>query len=620
MQEKRAPGETPGEEELLRSVALQTASSIRWARQRAEEALALASKTLEAKTAELERALLERQTEIEVTQVLVNASAIDEVIGDILEILCRNLSWTCAQLWRADRGTGVMRRVAGWCDSACCTSDFEALASFSVMAAGAGLPGRIWASKQPAWIEDVQSDRQFVRAGLASRMGLRAGFGFPLTVAGAVAGVIELFHTEPRPIDQATLKLAATLGSHIGQFIQREAAEADQRNAFRQLRRLHEVTETALANLPLQPLFENLLSKICDAVDADIAVVLMLDAAAHELYAAATFGPNTESLLALRLRIGESLAGRVAAERKVIVVPDAQNDVWIRPAFRALGVRTVVGIPLLARDELTGVLEVGSFTGREFAVDDIEFIQHVGHQFAIAIENSLLYEEAREANRLKDRFLSIASHELRTPLNALLGWTEVLRTIDNAELRVRALDAIEASARTQAELIEDMLDASRAREGKLVLDLTPVDLNSVVTAAVKAVQFSAQQRGVRLETELPAHAVVQADGARIRQVMWNLLSNAIKFTPAGKRIRTQVRANDDVATITVEDEGEGISPEFLPHMFDELRQAQRGRGGGLGLGLYIVKTIVSLHGGTVEARSEGIGRGAAFTVRLPVGL
>src|SRR5687768_9683506 len=277
MHENDRPVGTSEEDELLRTVALQTASSIRRARQRAEEELALASAALQAKTAELERALLDRQTEIEVTQVLVNASAIDEVIGEILAILSRNLSWSCAQLWRADRGTGVMRRVAGWRDSACCGSDFDALASFTVMAAGVGLPGRIWRSRQPAWIEDVQNDPDFLRSALAGRMGLRAAFGFPLIVSGAVAGVIELFHTEPRPVDQATLELARTLGSHIGQFIQREAAEADQRNALRQLRGLLEVTETALANLPLQPLFENLLSKICDAVDADIAVVLMVD-------------------------------------------------------------------------------------------------------------------------------------------------------------------------------------------------------------------------------------------------------------------------------------------------------------------------------------------------------
>jgi signal transduction histidine kinase len=605
---------------LLRSVALQTATSIRRARQRAEEELAFASTALEAKTAELERALRERQTEIEVTHALVNASTIDEVIDDILKILCRNLSWTCAQLWRVDREAGVLRRAAGWCDATRSTNDLAALAGFDVIEAGSTLPGRIWQSRAPAWIEDVQTDDEFVRGPLAGELGLRSAFGFPLIVSGTVSGVIEFFHTERRPIDEATLKLAATLGSHIGQFIEREAAEADQKKAFRQLRRLQEVTATALANLPLQQLFENLLSTICEVVSSEIAVVLMLDAAANELYTVAAFGPNTDSLVPLRLAVGESLAGRVAAERTVIVVRDANHDTSLRPALRALGVRTVLGIPLLARDQLIGVLEVGSFADREFASDETDFIQHVGHQVAIAIENSMLYEAAREAIRLKDRFLSIASHELKTPLHALLGWTEVLRTIHNDEVRARALDAIESSAHTQAELIEDMLDASRVREGKLVLERTSVDVTAVVRTAVKTVQRAADQRGVRLETELPPNApLIQADGARIRQVVWNLLSNAIKFTPAGKTVRTRVQVDDDVATITVEDEGEGISRDFLPQIFDELRQEEKGtRAGGLGLGLYIVKAIVSLHGGTVEASSDGAGRGATFVVRLPV--
>lgn len=608
------------EEGLLRSVALQTASSIRRTRQRAEEQLSVAMQELEARTAELERALLDRQTEIEITQVLVDASAIDEVSDTILEILCRNLSWSCAQLWRVDRPAGVLRRAAGWCDERVCTSDFDALARFDVMESGNGLPGRIWQSRQPVWIEDVQADTNIPRAPMVSDIGLRSAFGFPLIVAGAVSSVIELFSTKRRPLDEATLELTATLGSHIGEFIERAAAEADQRKAFKQLRRLQEVTETALENLPLQQLFENLLSKICEAVGSDIALVLMLDPRTNELYAAATFGPNADSLMPLRLRLGESLAGRVAVERTVIVVRDAASDSSIRPALRALGVQTVLGIPLLARNQLIGVLEVGSFVDWEFTSDDIDFIQHVGYQVAVAIENSSLYEAAREANRLKDRFLSIASHELKTPLNALLGWTEVLRTIDSDELRAKAVNGIESSVRTQVELIEALLDASRVREGKLVLHRASIDLSAVVSAALKTVRHAADQRGVKLETELPPSApAIQADAARLRQVVWNLLSNAIKFTPAGKTIRTRVQIDDTFATISVDDEGDGISPDFLPHIFDELQQEEKGsRAGGLGLGLFIVKTIVNLHGGTVEAHSDGAGRGASFVVRLPL--
>ena len=608
------------EEELLRSVALQNASTILLARRRAEDELVRAKQTLESRTAELERALLELKTQVEVTQVLVNASTIDEVANTILEILCRNLSWTCAQLWRVDRQAGILRRSAGWCDAAMPAVAFEALTSFGVMERGIGLPGRIWQSRLPAWIPEIEADDNFPRAALARDTGLRSVFGFPLIVSGEVSAIIELFSTEGRPVEESILKMAATLGSHLGQFIERGAAEEDQRRTLTQLRRLQDVTETALANLPLKQLFENLLSKICEAIGADMSVALLLDQKANELYVRATFGPKVDSLQQFRLPIGESLAGRVAAERRFIMVRDATRDLSIRPDLRALGFQTILGVPLLARNSLIGVLEVGSFADREFSSDEIEFIQLLGQQFAIAIENSLLYEEARAASRIKDRFLSIASHELKTPLTAILGWTEMLKSVDSDEIRNEAMQTIEHSARTLAELIEDLLDASRIREGKLVLRRESLDLPSIVAAAVKTVLPTADQRGVKLQAEIPKDTPpIQGDRGRIRQVVWNLLNNAIKFTPAGKTVRTRVRIDDAMATITVEDEGEGISPQFLPYIFEELQQEEKGtRAGGLGLGLHIVKTIVNMHGGTVEAHSDGAGRGATFIVQLPV--
>lgn len=610
------------EETLLRSVALQSANAILLARQQAEEELVRAKQALESRTAELERVLLDLGTQVEITRVLVNANTIDEVANTILEILCRKLSWTCAQLWRLDRRAGVFRRSAGWCDGTMREIDFDALARFDSMERGVGLVGRIWQSRQAAWIEEIEADDNFPRAPLTRSIGLRSVFGFPLIVSGEVSAIIELFSTEPRPGDESTLNVAATLGSHIGQFIERASAEADQRKALNQLRRLQDVTETALANLSLKQLFENLLSKICEAAECDMSIALLLDEKTNELYVGAAFGAGIVSLHPLRVRLGESLAGRVAAERRFIMVRNATRDLSIRPELRALGFQTILGIPLLARDRLIGVLELGSTSDREFSMDEIEFIQLVGQQVANAIENSSLYEEAREANRIKDRFLSIASHELRTPLTAILGWTEMMKRIDRDDIRVEAMPAIESSARTLAELIEDLLDASRIREGKLVLRRESVDLASVVATALKTVTPSANQRGVKLEAEIPANALpIQGDPGRIRQVVWNLLTNAIKFTPVGKTVRTRVRADDTMATITIEDQGEGISSEFLPYIFNELEQDEKGkRAGGLGLGLHIVKTIVDMHGGTVEAHSDGAGRGATFVVQLPVNL
>ncbi len=549
----------------------------------------------------------------------MNAREIDDVASMMLEILCRNLSWTCSQLWRVDRYSGTIRRVAGWCDDLQ-EADFLALARYDRLERGVGLPGRIWQSREPTWIPELENDPNFPRVSLARSIGMRSAFGFPLIVSGEVSAVIEFFSRERRSVEESTLKLAAVLGSHIGQFIEREAAEADQKKALRELRRLQDVTSTALANLPLKELFENLLPKICEAVGCDMAITLLLDEEADELYVEAMYGPNVESLYHLRVHVGESLAGRVAAERKLKVVRNAATDLSIRPALRALGFQTVLGVPLFARNKLVAVLEVGSFSDRQFTMDETAFLQLIGQQAAIAIENSSLYEQARELNRLKDRFLSIASHELRTPLTAILGWTALLKRSGDEAIRSEGMLAIESAARTQAEIIEDLLDASRIREGKLALHREAINLPSVVAAALKAVEPAAAERGVKLETEIPANASpVQGDASRIRQVVWNLLTNAIKFTPAGKRVTTSVHVDSTAATITVADEGDGISPDFLPHIFDELQQEEKGkRAGGLGLGLFIVKTIVDMHGGSVEAVSEGPGRGATFVVRLPV--
>jgi signal transduction histidine kinase len=173
--------------------------------------------------------------------------------------------------------------------------------------------------------------------------------------------------------------------------------------------------------------------------------------------------------------------------------------------------------------------------------------------------------------------------------------------------------------RAQAQLIEDLLDSTRIREGKLVLNRDPVDLGAIVRAAVNTVASSARDRGVDLQLTNVAQAVVFGDTARLQQVVWNLLSNAIKFTPSGKSIRVSLSVNESTAVLVIEDDGEGIAPDFLPHIFKPFEQDAKGeRAGGLGLGLHIVATIVKMHGGTIEAMSGGRGKGSRFTVRLPM--
>ena len=231
--------------------------------------------------------------------------------------------------------------------------------------------------------------------------------------------------------------------------------------------------------------------------------------------------------------------------------------------------------------------------------------------------------EAQAANRAKDEFLATLSHELRTPLNAILGWSRLLATghLDEATSH-RAVEIIERNTRLQAQLIEDLLDISRIITGKLRLEFKTVELRTIVEGAIEAVRPSADTRGVVLACDArDASETILCDPARMQQVVWNLLSNAIKFTPPGGHVYLNSVREDRVASITVRDTGVGINAEFLPHVFDRFRQqdpATTRRYGGLGLGLSIVRHLVELHGGTVTATSEGEGRGAAFTVRVPV--
>jgi PAS domain S-box-containing protein len=230
--------------------------------------------------------------------------------------------------------------------------------------------------------------------------------------------------------------------------------------------------------------------------------------------------------------------------------------------------------------------------------------------------------EAEAANRLKDEFLATVSHELRTPLTAILGWAKMLSGGHvGEEKRAEALETIVRNAQAQAQLINDLLDVSRIITGKLRLEVRTVELAEVIESAVAAVRPAAAAKGVGLQATLdPRAGAVLGDADRLQQVVWNLLSNAVKFTPRGGSVRVRLARGGSQVEVTVGDTGQGIAPEFLPHVFDRFRQADMGttrRHGGLGLGLSIVRHLIELHGGAVSAESEGRGRGATFRVTLP---
>lgn len=283
----------------------------------------------------------------------------------------------------------------------------------------------------------------------------------------------------------------------------------------------------------------------------------------------------------------------------------------------AIGVRTFLSIKVPQRNaagEVIGLIGV--------ATDISDRVQFEREREQVLQREQAAREAAEQANRLKDEFLAVLSHELRSPLNPILGWTKILRTGNlNSERTAHALETIERNAKLQSELIEDLLDVARILQGKLSLNARPVNAAMMIQSAIETVRLAAESKGVAIATRLSDVGEVLGDATRLQQIVWNLLSNAVKFTPEAGRVTVQLEAVNDQAQITVTDTGKGISPNFLPHVFEYFRQEDgttTRKFGGLGLGLAIVRHLVELHGGTVAATSEGEELGATFTVMLPL--
>jgi signal transduction histidine kinase/DNA-binding NarL/FixJ family response regulator len=300
-------------------------------------------------------------------------------------------------------------------------------------------------------------------------------------------------------------------------------------------------------------------------------------------------------------------------------------------AFVEVGATSYLVVPLQARGRTIGAISLVSCDpARAYGPHDLRLAEDLAHRLAVALDNNRLYRDAQDANRMKDEFLAVVSHELRTPLNAILGWSQLLHrgALDEPSL-AQGMSAIERNARSQARIIDDVLDVSRIIQGKLRLDVQPLGLRAIVREAVDVVRPAADAKAIRLHADfatapdrIPETSdEVVGDPERLRQVVWNLLSNAVKFTPEGGRVDvTLAPTADGQLELRVSDTGKGIDPRFLPHVFERFRQADSSSTrahGGLGLGLAIVRHLVELHGGSVSGASDGPDRGATFTVLLP---
>ncbi|MGQ0763345.1 MAG: ATP-binding protein [Acidobacteriota bacterium] len=406
-----------------------------------------------------------------------------------------------------------------------------------------------------------------------------------------------------------------------------QAARAEAERRWRESQLLAEATRRFSATLQLQELMPAICRAAREIAGSDGATMVLREGDQVHYAEEDAIEPLWKGQ---RFPITMCISGRAILEHKPAIVEDISTDERLPiESYQSTFVKSLLMVPVPSHNPLGAI---GVYWARQHRPDEREvaLLETLADSAHLALINTQLYEQTRasreqaeEANRLKDEFLATVSHELRTPLNAMLGWTRILRNGNlNQETVERALEIVERNARSQAQLVEDLLDVSRIISGQMPLNVQPVDLGTVIQAAIDSVRLAAEAKSIRFTTILdPLAGPVSGDPTRLQQIIWNLLSNAIKFTPKDGTVRVQLARNNSHLEVTIADNGVGISAEFLPHVFDRFRQADSTLTrlqGGLGLGLAIVRHLVELHGANVEAHSAGIGKGATFTIRFPL--
>lgn len=502
-------------------------------------------------------------------------------------------------------------------------------------------------------------DAEYLR--ILRELGLRSCIIAPLQTRGRVLGSISFIYAESNrrycahdlALAEDLARRAATAIDNARLYQAAQQARLAAEKAADRTARLQTVTAALSESLTPLQVADVIVEQSMSALEADSALMVLVteDRTELEIVKAVGYEPDLVASwrrfsihaavpLAEAIRTGEPAWMETLADR-VARYPHLAH-IYTRYEFASW-----MSLPLVVEGKSVGGMLLSFQEFRQLSQDDRDFILALSRQCAQAIFRAQLYEaerqaraDAEQANRVKDEFLAVLSHELRSPLNPILGWTKMLKEKRLAAAKAeQALDTIERNAKLQAQLIEDLLDVSRILQGKMALNIAPVNLVATLEAALETVHLAAEAKNIHIATSFHSIAsTVLGDPNRLQQAAWNLLSNAVKFTPAGgrvevrlERIDRQAEAGsqssivdsqpDSFAEITVTDTGRGINREFLPYVFDYFRQEDgttTRQFGGLGLGLAIVRHIIELHGGSVCADSPGPNLGATFTIQLPL--
>jgi PAS domain S-box-containing protein len=499
-------------------------------------------------------------------------------------------------------------------------------------------PSELVSFSDPHAAEDVMATPMLnLRREAYDEEGIKSMMVVPLRIGGHRSGTLVFYYKTPHRFSDVETETARALGNLVSAaFTTAELYDA-QRRSRGQFEFLAEAASVLAGSLD----YQSTLTRVADLAVPHIAdwcaVDLLNDEGDVERLAVAHVDP-VKSDMARRFQerfpqdpsspysvthVIRSGAPVLVSEITEEMIRDGARSPTHLAAIRELDIRSYMSVPLIANGRTLGALTfVAGTSGRRYTDADLRFAQSVASRAAVAVDNARVYEEVRRANRLKDDFLATLSHELRTPLNAILGYARMLKSgIVTGDRLVRAFEILYNNATSLTQIVEDVLDVSRIVSGKIHLKMQRVDLPPLLVVSVETVQPTADAKGVRLRTTVdPGVVQVAGDPDRLQQVLWNLLSNAVKFTPPGGQVDVRLERTDSHAEITVSDTGIGIAPDFLPYIFERFRQGDSRFArefGGLGLGLAIGRHLVEMHGGTIVAASEGVGKGTTFRVTLP---
>jgi signal transduction histidine kinase len=535
-----------------------------------------------------------------VTDVALSHLDLDELLAELL-VRVRDIldADTCAVLILDEQTDELVARAAVGIE--------EEVEQGIRIPVGKGFAGRVAATREPVFLPDVE--HADVLNPLLRQKGIKSLLGVPLLLGETVLGVLHVGTLAPREFTEADTILLQLVADRVARAIAHARAFRAERDARIRLESVQAVTDAALAHLELEPLLGALLPRIHDILGVDTVAVLLLDVATGELVATGAVGIEEEVEQGVRIPLGKGFAGRIAAERTPVFLPDVAHADVLNPLLRQKGIKSVLGVPLLLGGEVIGVLHIGSLTPREFTTSDTELLQLVADRVAMAVERARLHEETLELDELKLNFVAVASHELRTPATSVYGIVATLRERQDTlsdDVKKQLEDALWEQSVRLRRLIEQLLDLSRLDARSIHVELHRVALGPLLDDVISSVDVD----DVHLDVEPSLE--VNADPVAIERVVTNLVHNAGRY--GAPPVTVSAVRTDSFVRIVVEDGGPGVAEELQPRLFERFESGSQA-GGGTGLGLSIAKAYARAHGGDLYYDPRT--RGARFEFVFP---